>query len=99
MKNIEEIKASFKKADKVLFEVEKEFKEIEKISQTLKAFSKKMDVLEKFYFEGNWQEDREELAKHNEDNFHSASEDAIWNLSVAYREERLKLVKQLVKEL
>ncbi len=99
MKTIEEIKANCKEIDKVLFEVEKEFKEIEKISKRLKKFSKKMEILEKFYFDGDWQKDREELAKHNEDNFYCTSEDAIWNLSVAYREERLKIIKQLVKEL
>ncbi len=99
MKTIEELKAKCKEIDKILFEVEKEFQEIEQISQRLKEFSEKMEVLEKFYFDGNWQKDREELAKQKQDNFYCLSEDGIWNLSVAYREERMKIIKQLVQEL
>ncbi|PID94178.1 MAG: nucleoside-diphosphate sugar epimerase [Bacteroidetes bacterium] len=99
MKSIEEIKASCKEIDKVLFEAEKEFKEIEEINQRLKEFSEKMAIIENFYFNGDWQKDREELEKENEDNFYCMSEDGIWNLSVAYQQERLKIVKQLVAEL
>ncbi len=99
MKKIEEIKANFKKTDEILFQTEKEFKAIEQISQRLKEFSEKMEILEKFYFDDDWQKDRELLKKHNQDNFYSASEDGIWNLSVAYREERIKIIKQLVQEL
>ncbi len=99
MKTIEQIKENFKEIDKVLFQAEKDFKEIEKISQTLEEFSEKIKILEEFYFNEDWLKGREELRKQNQDNFYSASEDGIWNLSVAYREERIKIIKQLVQEL
>lgn len=99
MKTTEQIKTKCKEIDKILFEVEKEFKEIEQISPKLKEFSKKMKIIENFYFNEDWQKDREVLAEQNEDNFYCTSEDGIWNLSVAYREERLKIIKQLVEEL
>ncbi len=35
----------------------------------------------------------------SKNNFYATSEDGIWNLSVAYREERIKIIKQLVQEL
>ncbi len=85
--------------DVLLLQAEKDFKEIEKISQTLKAFSQKIEILEQFYFEDNWLEYKEELEKHKEDHFYATSEDGIWNLSVAYREERIKIIKQLAEEL
>ncbi len=99
MKSVEEIKKNFKEMDKLLFEVEKDFEKIEKISSELKLFSKKIKILEDFYFHKNWLKDRETLKKENQDKFYSATEDAIWNLSVAYREERIKLIKQLVEGL
>ncbi len=99
MRKIEELKANFKEIDEVLFKAEEDFKEIQKISERLKEFSKKMKIIEDFYFEGNWQKEREELEKHNADNFYCTSEDGIWNLSVAYREEKIKLIKQLAQEL
>ncbi len=99
MKTIEELKAKFKEIDEILIQAEDEFKEIEEISKKLKAYSKKIEILENFYFNDKWQVYREELEKHNEDNFYATSEDAIWNLSVAYHDERLNIVKQLVQEL
>ncbi len=98
MKSIKEIKANFKELDKLLLETEKEFKEIKKIRQKIKQFSKKMKILEEYYHT-DWLKDRELLQKKNEDKFYSTSEDAIWNLSVDYHQEKIKIIKQLVKEL
>ncbi|PIE77356.1 MAG: hypothetical protein CSA15_13385, partial [Candidatus Delongbacteria bacterium] len=80
----------FKEIDEILLESEQEFKEIEEISQRLKDYSQKIQILEKFYFNKNWQKDRDELIKQKQDDFYSTSEDGIWNLLVAYREERIK---------
>ncbi len=51
------------------------------------------------YYHTDWLEDREVLLKKNEDKFYTTSEDAIWNLSTDYYQERIKLLKQLTKEL
>ncbi len=98
-KTIPELTAECKKIDKILFEVEEEFKEIENISQKLKDFSEKMKVLETFYFDGDWIKDKERLEKEKQDNFYCMSEDGIWNMSVAYQQEQINIIKQLVQEL
>ncbi len=98
MKKTKEIKAIFKDMDKRLIEAEKEFKKIKKISKQIKDFSKKMKAIEDYYHT-DWLEDREVLLKKNEDKFYTTSEDAIWNLSTDYYQERIKLLKQLTKEL
>ncbi len=99
MKKLEQIKSNCQAIDKILLQAEKDFKEIQQISERLKTFSEKMEQLENFYFNDDWQKNRELLEQHNQDNFYCTSEDGIWNLSVAYREERIKLIKQLVQEL
>ncbi len=96
---IQKIKNECEKIDKILFEAEKEFAEIEKIIEKLESFSKKMKVLENFYFNENWQEKRKILEQAKQDNFYCMSEDGIWNLSVANQQEKIKLIKQLVEEL
>ncbi len=99
MKNLEQIKNNCQAIDKILLQAEKDFKEIQQISERLKTFSEQMKKLEDFYFNDDWQKNRELLEQHNQDDFYCTSEDGIWNLSVAYREERIKLIKQLVQEL
>ncbi|PID70384.1 hypothetical protein CSB37_01690 [bacterium DOLZORAL124_38_8] len=99
MKTIEAMRANCKAMDEIFLSVEKDFKEIEKMSQKLESFAQKMEVLEKFYFEGDWQKERAKLAEVNQDNFACLSEDGIWNLSGSYREEKIKLIKQLVQSL
>lgn len=99
MKNIEELKIKLKEIDKKLFEAEDELKKIQKMSEKLNDLSKKIKEIEDYYFNESWQEDNVFLKEHNEDNFYCLSEDAIWNLSVSYREEKIKLIKQLVAEL
>ncbi len=98
MKTIEDIKAIFQEMDKQTIELEKALKGIEKISKQLKRFSKKMKVVEDYYY-GDWLEDRKRLLRANQDTFYTTGEDVIWNLSVAYYQERVKIIKQLVKEL
>ncbi len=110
MKNLEQIKNNCQAIDNILLQAEKDFKEIQHISERLKTFSEqmekllktfseKMEQLENFYFNDDWQKNRELLEQHNQDDFYCTSEDGIWNLSVAYREERIKLIKQLTQEL
>ncbi len=99
MKKLEQIKSNCKAIDEILLQAEKDFKDIEKISERLKTFSKEMEKLENFYFNGDWLKNKELLEQHNHDDFYCTSEDGIWNLSVAYRDERIKIIKQLVKEL
>ncbi len=98
MKSTEDIKAIFQEMDKQIIELEKAFKDIEKISKQLKRFSKKMKAVEDYYH-GDWLEDREQLLQAKQDTFYTTGEDVIWNLSVAYYQERMKIIKQLVKEL
>ncbi len=98
MKTIEDIKAIFQEMDKQTVELEKAFKGIEKISEQLKQFSKKMKVVEDYYH-GDWLEDREQLLQAKQDTFYTTGEDVIWDLSVAYHQERIKIIKQLVEEL
>lgn len=99
MKKLEQIKSNCQAIDNILLQAEKDFKEIQQISERLKTFSEQMAQLENFYFNDDWQKNRELLEQHNQDNFYCTSEDGIWNLSVAYREERIKLIKQLTQEL
>ncbi len=99
MKTLEKIKNNCKAIDKILLQAEKDFTEIQQISERLKNFSEEMAKLENFYFNDDWQKNRELLEQHNQDDFYCTSEDGIWNLSVAYREERIKIIKQLVQEL
>ncbi len=99
MKKLEQIKSNCKAMDKILLQAEKDFVEIQQISERLKTFSEQMEKLENFYFNDEWQKNRELLEQHDQDNFYCTSEDGIWNLSVAYREERIKLIKQLAQEL
>ncbi|MBS9782113.1 MAG: DUF4298 domain-containing protein, partial [Gammaproteobacteria bacterium] len=99
MKKLEQIKSNCQAIDNILLQAEKDFKEIQQISERLQIFSEKMEQLENFYFNDDWQKNRELLEQHNQDDFYCTSEDGIWNLSVAYREERIKLIKQLVQEL
>ncbi len=98
MKSTKEIKAIFTDMDELLIATEKELKEIMKISKKLKQFSKKIKILEDYYH-SDWLEDREHLIAKKEDKFYATTEDAIWNLTVAYHQERIKIIKQLTKEL
>ncbi len=99
MKNLEKIKNTCTEIDKILLQAEKDFIEIQHISERLKAFSEQMEKLENFYFNDDWQKNRKLLEQHNQDDFYCTSEDGIWNLSVTYREERIKIIKQLAQEL
>ncbi len=101
MKNIDEIKTTFQEMDVRLAQVEKDVKEVAKFGNRLKEISKNMKVLQDFYQSEDWLKDRTTLHDNleGEEYYYSASEDSIWNATQDFYLEKIKLLKQLVKEL
>lgn len=89
------IENKFEEMDKLLLELEEEFVAFQKGNKKLKQFFKKVKTLETFYHSEDWLNHRESLSKP----FHSASEDAIWNLSQDVYKEKIKLLKFLTKSI
>ena len=101
MKNIDEIKNAFQEMDTRLAQAEKEVKEVAKFRSRLKEISKNMTALQDFYQSEDWLEDRITLHENlkGDEYYYSASEDSIWNVTQDFYLEKIKLLKQLVKEL
>lgn len=99
-KNIEILRSQFKEMDKQLVLAQKQLKVLKEFSSQLKDIEQTINTLNAFYHSKNWIEDRELLNKHiKNEQFLSASEDAIWNTHQEYYNEKIKLLKQLTKTL
>ena len=101
MKKIVDIKKEFSVMDEHLEQAKKDLKEMVKFRSRLREISKNIKTLEEFYHSEDWLDDRDTLHENltGTEYYESAGEDPIWIVSQEFYEQKIKLLKQLAKEL
>lgn len=101
MKDIQHIKQQFGEMDQRLLQAEKELKEFAKFKKRYNEIAQNMKVLQAFYHSGEWLNGRDILHDHlaEDEYYYCAGEDSIWNVTQDFYNEKVKLLKQLAKDL
>lgn len=98
-KSVEELRATFSQADKLLETARKDLDFVKDFISRLAEIDKNLNRLMVFYQDQSWVEGREELFRLLPDeNFESAGEDSIWDVSQQFYFLKIKLMKQLADD-
>lgn len=98
-KSVEELRATFSQADKLLETARKDLDFVKDFISRLAEIDKNLSRLMAFYQDQSWIDGREELFRLLPDeNFESAGEDSIWDVSQQFYFLKIKLMKQLTDD-
>lgn len=98
-RNKEEVIARLERADRKVKKAEQAFDELKRLQKKLKSIYKNLEDLEDYY-QNEWMEDVNFYIKNKiEKNYHSASQDAIWNVTQDHFEMKIKMLKTISKSL
>lgn len=98
-KTLDQLRLTFAEADKKLHQASKDLKEVKQFLKKYKAIQKNIKELENYYH-SNWLEDRTYFYQNiKNESYLSCSEDAIWNTSQEFYQQKIKLLKKIIKTL
>ena len=95
MANLAELEAKFKQADEQLKEAEAFIKDYQTFIETFVQKEKVLSQLSAFYHSGKWVDECETIHNESDKQFNSAGEDSIWDVTSAFYELNIKMLKQI----
>lgn len=93
--NIQEIQKRFAEADKRMHQLEQDIEFFEQFISKYPSAIENINKLEAFYTDQSYLSDKAALEKEKQDNYWSASEDGIWNMTIDFRSTRAKMLKMI----
>lgn len=93
--NIQEIQKRFAEADKRMHQLEQDIEFFEQFLSRYPSAIENINKLEAFYSNQSYLSDKAALEKEKQDNYWSASEDGIWNMTIDFRSTRAKMLKMI----
>ena len=91
--NIQDIQKRFKEADERMHQLEQDIEFFETFLSRYADAIENVRQLEGFYHNTSYLADLAALEKEKLDNYWSASEDGIWNMTIDFRSTRVKILK------
>lgn len=93
--NIQEIQKRFAEADERMHQLEQDIEFFEQFLSRYPSAIENINKLEAFYSNQSYLSDKAALEKEKQDNYWSASEDGIWNMTIDFRSTRAKMLKMI----
>ncbi|WP_432785430.1 hypothetical protein AAEX37_02270 [Oligella sp. MSHR50489EDL] len=98
-KSLEELRRVFSEMDARTAQAEQDLEALQLFVERFEAMEENRKPLEAYYF-GDWREDVEAYEAMNpQEDFHSTSEDAIWNVTQYLHMEKIRLLKRLAESI
>lgn len=96
MKTKEELHKTFQELDEKLEQAEADLQELQQFSEKLDKMLSNIQELENYYH-SEWLEERDVLLEESQEVYYKTlGEDAIWNVSTDFYQEKVQLLKKLI---